>query len=111
MIVLEIKLLDRRSAHFEIEIAADSEHGITNDFGVEACAIHAPEETIVAVDLRVFGIVSRTLAIGSGREEKPMQGLDGFTIVQEPKREPIEQFRMCGRRTHLAEIVRCVHEA
>src|SRR5207249_2251138 len=51
MVVLEGKLLDGRSAHVEVEAAAEEQQGVVVRLGVEPLRIHAPEETIVGVDL------------------------------------------------------------
>src|SRR5204863_290162 len=57
VVVLEEKLPNGRPTRREIKLAAQQQERVAKRFGVEALSVHAPEETIVAVNPRKHWIV------------------------------------------------------
>src|SRR5256885_9498683 len=51
---------------------------VAKRFGVEALSVHAPEETIVAVNPRKRWIILGRLAVGRAGDHKPVQFFEGL---------------------------------
>src|SRR5207245_3851384 len=71
------ELFHRGTAHLEVEPAGDLQDRVTDRFGVQPAAVHAPQVTVVGV---------RQLWIGSGRPRNgrglPVGGAGDDELVQ-----------------------------
>src|SRR5678815_5978641 len=110
MIVFEIKLLYRRTAHFQVQLAADLEHRSVSPFGVQPHAVHAPEVTVFGIQLREFGGASRTLPVSGAGKDQPMEFFKRLTLIQKPESKPVEEVRVGWQRPHMPKIIGRFHK-
>ena len=99
------------TADGEVEFVRGGEDEVAVAVGVEAQAIHAPEQTVVAVELCCVVAVLADLAIGGAGDDEAMQMFQGAGAVAQFGREPVEQFRMRRCAAHAPEITRGVADA
>ena len=99
------------SAGGQIEIARQGKEGVAGFLEVESLAVHFPKQPVVRVQLRAAALALAALLIRAGKEDEPMQLLQGPPLIHEAGGEIIEQFRMCRRVGPQTKITRCADQA
>jgi hypothetical protein len=103
--------LERRSERHRIQRAADQEHRIAQDLGLQPLRPATPEQPIVGVLRGAGGIVSGILPISGAGDDQPMDRLEPPAAGRELVGEPLQQLRMRGPLAADAEVADGAHQA
>jgi len=95
----------------EVELIRSGEDEVAVAFGIEPQAVHAPEETVVTIELCCVVAVLAALPIRGAGDDEAMEMLQGASIVAQFTREPVEQFGMRWHPAHSTEIARGIADA
>ena len=87
-------LHDGSLGRLKIQFPADEQQGISNQLDFQATLVHAPDHSIVRIDLIVLLVVSAVELIGSTQHNLTNQLFDRPTALHEAKGKVVEQFRV-----------------
>ena len=89
----------------ELQLAGDRQHGVAQALGVQAAAIHAPEEAVLGVGREGGRVVDGREPVGARQDDLAHQRLQRPAVVHELDREGVEQFRVRGQFAGRSEVV------
>ncbi len=87
-------------------MSGGGEREIAVAVGVEAEAVHAPEQAVVAIELRGVVAAVAALPVGGAGHDEAMEMLQRAAAFAQLAGQPVEQLGMRRRAAHAAEVVR-----
>ena len=93
-----------------VQGSGGNQHCIPKSFGVQALAIHPPEEAIFRVSFFRSGVPGSALPIGVGKQNLPVERFDIPAGIAKFRCQRIQQSLVGGVAAHDAEVVRGLHE-
>jgi hypothetical protein len=104
------RVLDIWTADSRVEPAADNKHCVTERFRVEPASVHSPQKAVFGIDGCCSRILSGAHPIGPRQNDLANEPLRRPTLLNEPRRQVVEQLRMRGKFAGSTEIVQRSHE-
>src|SRR5439155_1435427 len=88
-----------------IQIAGDSEYGVTQRFNIQTAPdVGSPEKPVVGILRNIQRSLVRTQGVSGGEHHLPVQSLDGPATLHETRCQVIEQLGMTGAVSKLSEV-------
>ena len=87
-----------------INLAADTQHGVANSFGIKSPWIRTPDQSVVRIELVVLFIKRRRHPVNARRDDFANDRFDRPARLHESDRQMIEQFGMTRHLPRRAEV-------